>query len=565
MKKLILLFTAILIINGCSSDDTSTTQQEQEQEQTIDGGEINTLQIVSITKDNLTSDEYTGSLGGVSLTLIKTNDNELLFQVPENITLGTQILSITGIDNLLISYEISSTTLNGTPQEVLSTFFTNVESFTSGLNNSEADVFALAYIETFNNYYTETTQEDKETIAKFYSANKNWFDDIMTPGFPNPSVNNALDALVKFGLYAVIAGTSTFTTYSSIKGGDFKLAAIAGVVAVIAWNLTHKHFNAFKEYKVKVITTLINGITGGTPNLKQDNALELTSGLIHSFSLESKRRAVIASDTNDENTNLQNFFTVTNALSSTSELLNIAINEINDNFFLSNLSNVPIATVNEDNPVETALENEEYFNRINFSIESNNVNLITTFSNGNINIKATIIDPSVVVEFISTHINYTYEDHQFNRLTGSYPIRVNKEDSIPDLLSILTIGTWEFNPDNWAVSYTCYDAQGNVIDSGNGNNGGPGSLIFNQDYTLTGSLFCDYPNSSFSINGQELTITITVLCGSNNNTYNFSFNGVYDDVNNIFIGNGITNATTYHTNGEIECTYVGSSTSMNLE
>ena len=135
-----------------------------------------------------------------------------------------------------------------------------------------------------------------------------------------------------------------------------------------------------------------------------------------------------------------------------------------------------------------------------------------------------------------------------------------------DLLAILTSRSWNFNPDSWAVFQTCYDSAGNELFSDSGFNGGPGVIIFKSDYSIdVPSCFCILSNNTFSIGSDSVNLNITAEYGSYGNTFSWSFSGAYDETIGGFVGSGTTNATTYHSNGEVECEYSGSATTMNLE
>ncbi|MGS2727887.1 hypothetical protein ACU8DI_14855 [Psychroserpens sp. BH13MA-6] len=135
-----------------------------------------------------------------------------------------------------------------------------------------------------------------------------------------------------------------------------------------------------------------------------------------------------------------------------------------------------------------------------------------------------------------------------------------------DILQILTSRNWIFLPNNFPVSYTCYDNQGNLTSNGSGNNGGPStSIVFNSNYTVSTSAItsCNPGTGNFTISGSSISFDLNIECTNSNSSW--SFNGTYDEASDKFIGTGITNTTSYHSNGEIECDYVGSSTSINLE
>jgi len=94
-KKLTFLFAiGLLLIVSCSKEDVPEDVINQNR------GEISRYQIVTVNVPDmmLSENEYQGTLGGIPVTLIKSEDNKLLFFLPSTTTIGTLDLVIPDID-----------------------------------------------------------------------------------------------------------------------------------------------------------------------------------------------------------------------------------------------------------------------------------------------------------------------------------------------------------------------------------------------------------------------------------------------------------------------------------
>ena len=517
MKKLILLFTAILIINGCSSDDNSSSEQEQEQVVTIDGGTAYTYEIASVPIQNLTQEQYNGFINDIPIIGFRKDTNEIAFHIPGNTSLGNQILTFQGID-AEIKLQIIETQLTQSPDEELSVYFDNLSTYQSTLDDSQHDLIANEYLVSFNNYYNSLSDQEKSVIALSYKANKELIDYILTTDFSTSRLFDGTDMelLVKMAVAVGVSVTSGLIAFTSLSASplSWPTTIFFGGIAIYTWNKFKDYNVELANRNIKVINTVINGIEASLNGRNQIPELELTSGVPSSFPLESKKRPFIADDTTSENENIGSFFNSLSRINFIENKVNQVIDLINDNSFFTNFTNLPISVVNETNPIETALENEEYYNRINFSIESNNVNIDPniSFSNGNLNITTHIVDPSIVDEFIETHINFSYED-EFNRLTGSYPVKIYKVNTQVDLTQrVLDITQWLWYND---INQTF-------------------SASFFQDGTCTFNAFTG-TDGTWSLQGNVLTAHFDELT----NDWDYDFQGVYNEVTDRFEGNMI--------------------------
>ena len=175
MKKALLILMSIIVF-GCSKDDNSPTEPI-EQNLTVESNNVKTFEVVSVTVNNLelTDNTYQATFGNSEITLVKFDDNSLIFSVPE-IEEGTYSLSLS----------LGTVELNVTETQVLNTdeiiqdVFDDFSADIGNLDNS--DPFIASEITEAESYNTEVlalynslNDEQKRQTAMFYEANKEVF------------------------------------------------------------------------------------------------------------------------------------------------------------------------------------------------------------------------------------------------------------------------------------------------------------------------------------------------------------------------------------------------------
>ncbi|WP_418511458.1 hypothetical protein [Corallibacter sp.] len=188
MKKVLLIFTLIIVI-GCSKDDNSLIVPEQPTEQNlaVEDNDVKTFEVVSVTVSNLelTNNTYQATFGNSEITLIKYDDNSLIFSVPE-IEEGTYSLSLS-LGTL--QFNVTETQVSNT-DEIIQNVFDNFSTDIGNLDNS--DPFIANEITEAQSYNTEVlalynslSDEQKRQTAMFYEANKEVFEN-----FKNDIITN---------------------------------------------------------------------------------------------------------------------------------------------------------------------------------------------------------------------------------------------------------------------------------------------------------------------------------------------------------------------------------------
>ncbi|MFC0605857.1 hypothetical protein [Winogradskyella pulchriflava] len=530
MRKLIYIVSAILLFVGCSDDNESTEQQLQ----TIDGGIIKNSQLVTITSENINQDEYQGTIENENIDIYKISENELVFILPSNIPTGERILNINNLNDLNIKYQVVPNEINGSAEENLSPFITNFENHIQSIQNLEDQNYLNNVLGSFNEAIADMSIEEKTEIANIYQTNKPYFDNLINSDFASRMNGTEYPIQFQIALYAL--GTSAILAIAYPEPATKLLFLVSAIV--VAKKAYDYGINFINLNNIKVENVSLGGLLASLQNRStMMTSLELNSGIQSSFPLGSNTRALIGSDSNDENETISGFFENFSSFNTTVENLNGAINFINDVFFFSDIENLPVLTINETNPVISTLGNEDFYNSLNFSITDNNVNIDNiSFTDGNINITASIIDESSVSEFVDTSINFTYED-EFNRLTGSYPVKIYLENNDFDIL-----GNWDIVDIN---SSTCEEPLMTVAFY---------SINLLDDGTFIPGCNCSgYDNNStYSYNDGNLTF---VAIYNTSTIYDeISFTGTWNEDTQMFIGTSTRNIEEQTASGTVTST-----------
>lgn len=179
MKDLLICTLLLFAILGCTKDEENTTAVEPtEQNLSVESNNVKTFEVVSVKVDNveLTNTTYQATFGKSEITLVKYDDNALIFSVPE-IEEGTYALSLS-----LGTIELSVTkTQVSNTDEIIQNVFKNFNNDISHLDDD--DLFIANEITEAESYNTDVlalyyslNDEQKRQTAMFYEANKEVFE-----------------------------------------------------------------------------------------------------------------------------------------------------------------------------------------------------------------------------------------------------------------------------------------------------------------------------------------------------------------------------------------------------
>jgi len=482
----------LLLLFSCSKDDNNQI--------VLNGGEVFRYQAVTIVLNNvdLNQDEYQGTLGGVPITVAKSDENSLVFAVAPDASLGNVDLVISALNNLTVHYEVKQTVLADTPEIVLTDFVTNLDSYTQavGVPSIPEYTTSLALISAFNDYYSNASFEEKEEMAKIYQANKTSFDYILNMG---------ISGLGKFSNIITIAEVARGVFIATVAGivlGTALLAAaatfpmITAIVAGVALGLAAENLIKFTTTKFKAIKLSVANFIGINDKAPSSTFLSFSDNISSVLPISTYRRTIITNDSSSENVRISAFFSAYSRYSSKINLINQAINTINNYNPFYDIPTVSVRLI----PV-SSLENQEgitseIFNNLTLTVSNPNLKLMTgtLASTGQINIKIKIIGTPTSLPFES-FLNYSYSD-EYTSFSGKLPISVNNTscgnvtDIDGNVYSSVSIGTQCWMQSNLNVArYRNGDVIPQVQDEGQWNTLTTGAWCYYENNTANGTVY----------------------------------------------------------------------------
>ena len=459
MKKIIALFSIILLYS-CSQDDSPLTG-----EQAISGGTITTFQIVNIQVDNLNKDEFEGTMDGVNVTLSKTSTNTISFIVDENINVGERILDINSL-GIKIKYEVTETVLTETVDNTLEKLSDVYNGQVSKLGNNPSEIFAKNVVNNYNEALEQMSTEDRESIAKVYHANQDFFNNLFKTDYslPQGKTTELFDyskltnrqLTVSLGLSVVGMSYSVFTAYNLVRTPKPLLALPFVVSGCLAYVLSDEMVEEVRSRNWVYLEVLFDKVTSAISNRTQASALTFINGTEKSLDFDLTARGLDNSDESSTNSTINSFFKALGDFNGIINNLNGTIEFVNNIPFvnIAQISNVEVGTSSQ----ATSNADEDFFKKMSFSIGNSNLQMgDISFADGNVKLTIDIIDESIVTDFVETTLNYSYSDGT-DTFTGSFPIKVKKEFELT--------GEWKFSYFVGAGHKTSW-----LIDFGSGGNG----------------------------------------------------------------------------------------------
>jgi hypothetical protein len=428
MKKIFILFAfSVLFLVSCSKEDPSQVPIAQKPEDVYRSQAVTII----VNNINLTENEYQGNLDGVTVSLMKSVDNKLLFLLPSSTTLGEHTLKISSLKDMSVSYNVLDTTLSGTPEETLGSLFANLNSYSSSLDGSPESVIMQKNILGFKNFFDNSSLEDKTKIAVMYKANKTLFDTIFSKGYYNitgkikSSVNGKISTidLSALGRYQFWTLAMTGSAVIAIVADpvDKIIAALAVVVSA------SKALKAHNELSSQDLIT--DGFAGdgidGVNNKVKSSALVFIDNSEGTIGFNSKKRKLIENDGNKSQTSVVSFFDCYRTYISCASKVNPGIEWVNSHIPFVNISLIPLATLPLISPDKSISMDSDSFKNVKFSIADTNLALVsaTLASDGQVKMKIKFSGKPDKTP-VQSYLNYSYND-EFTSFSGKLPISVD--------------------------------------------------------------------------------------------------------------------------------------------
>lgn len=422
---------------NCSKDDSGNEPS------VTGGGKVYRYQSVLIEVSNmeLSQNYYTGTFGAQNISVLKVDSSTLTFMIPGDASLGDIKLSIPGLNNTKLTYNVLQPTLAQTPQETVApliskfeTFFTDIETPTL-----ESGIAKNNYLQ-FKNYWDSTaTDVEKEQIALWYQTNKILIDEIFHLGnsFGGRMMNKSASGFGSiFGSYKHIVGrvvaiAGVGLTVSALTATTVAAAPVLLGLAVISVGI--KYCNDGNDEILIDIKKGLNleadGLSGNNGRML-DNSIKLISDEMHTASFRIKSETLSQDDANSSNNLLKEYFSTTSILNNTIDQVDNTIDWMNSK---KATSYQPFdEVVIPANSVEDVKNvSPETMQGIKFSINHPNLKLIsaTLASDGQLNLKVKVIGEPTINPVVST-LNYSYSD-EISEFSGHFEISVaNPPDKV---------------------------------------------------------------------------------------------------------------------------------------
>ena len=421
MKKTLFLVLASFLILSCSKDDNADSINQN-------GGDVFRSQVVFVDLPNVNLDqtEYQALFDGQNITLSKSDEHKLFFLVPNSTTLGEQDLLISSLNDVRIHYDVQETVLTETVEVTMEPFFANLESFSQNLDTSPEAVDAQNALDSFNNYYSNTTLANKTELAILYKANKIMFDRVLQ----NVNITGKTSISNALCLGAAVIGMGASIPLLLAPTGATQIAGIAlGGVSVYYAKKCGKPL--WNEYVLASFIN-VNGILGTNQKSALVSFVAFSNDVSSTLSLNTVNRKLISTDSSRTESTWVYFFPYF-------DLLNVNIAKINDvisvvnNLPFVNFPLIPQIQLPASSPEVNTVVNQTVFSNIQFSVNNPNLQLVssTLQSDGQLNMKIKITGtPSSLP--VESFLNYSYSD-EFSEFSGKIPIIVNEISANPTL------------------------------------------------------------------------------------------------------------------------------------
>lgn len=472
-----LLVVITLFSAGCSNDDNGGKSIDEH------GGDVFRYQVVHIDLPNteLSQNEYDGSLGSISVEIVKIDDHKLAFAVPIDAPLGDTELVIPGLNNAKIRYNVLQPELEQSVDETIIPLISLSETYFSGLEEPGAEEVVIQNeFQQFKNYLEQNaTTEEKEQLALYYQLNKEAIDAVLLY-----DGSNMAERLSEQDIYLI--GKFLLATTVTVGGGFIVVYEPSGILKIlglvitkIGFNKARVFHNQFAERNVYFEEIKIGGITGENERGVQSDEIVLQDDATSTLSFQAGVRRLLQSDSGIANSTIVNFFNGQSSYNYFIDKVNGAIAWVNSNIPLVSFSTLSHAALTTNSSITNVGITSGIMQDISFSVNHPNLQLVTASlsGEGQLKLKVKVEGNPTTTPVVST-LNYSYSD-KISSFSGSFPIKVESEFS---LVGNWTVAEVDNNPTNEWLIYD-YDCPGQ-----------------REDEFMTGQ--ANFTNTSFSINIQ---------------------------------------------------------------
>lgn len=417
----------VFILNGCSDDDDKSGPTIEE-----NGGDAYRLQIITIeTGVSLGNEEYQGTFNGDLVTLVRVEDDKLVFVIPPDAPFGNSDLVITGLNNTKIRYNVLEQVLSESPEATMSGFITNLENFAQVYSESPDALEIQQSISSFVSVFENANSEQKTEMAKAYLANKDFIDSVFT-GTAERITQDQISLIKKHSLAVGIAGVSAAGAWLA-KPYGYHTAVLVTIAAVSTYSARSLLYEIW-DVSWNTITAQVNSIFDRPEapfianRAENEDAISLSDDVETLLGFSLIGRTFDQGDSGSSNSYVQTFFNSLSQINTTKTKVNDIITWINNNIPFADFGLLELDTLDENAPETNVAVDSSIMNNLSFSVNHPNLQLVnaTINNNGQLAVKVKITGTPQETPVIST-LNYTYQD-EFSNFSGSFPIEVSEEE-----------------------------------------------------------------------------------------------------------------------------------------
>ena len=406
----------------CASSNSEFTILE-----TIEGIEVFTSELVSLNIEGLAENMIDGIFGEVSVTLVKVNEEEFLFQVPYDVPLGINRLTIPSLPSFELIYDVSRTILSDSESNLVTEYVNVIEEYIRSQEDDSTNDILKEYAEAFRGLSTTLTVDQNRAIAEYYYQNKDYIIEMINDDLTGRSFPTDEELVFRFGKAVVIMGIAT---YGLVAIPEPIVKAASLLIVITQFKKAYKIHNELSSKKIKVINFIIDDLLSTN---RSTGAISLKDGISSTFEISMLARELNDGDRNDPSPGINSIFSSNDKLNELIELVNGIIQFINNNVPLANFNLISQLPIQANSSAEQIAIKESILEHSIFYVDHNNIS-IDAFS-----LFDSHLDMSVSVDAIDgsngptiqSDLIFEYED-EFNSLSGSFPLEVTQ--SFKDIL-----------------------------------------------------------------------------------------------------------------------------------
>lgn len=504
MRLKITLLFGFLLLNfflSCSKDENA--------DEIKSGGEVVGAQMVLVTIPNGVSlnNDYQGTINGQPVTLVKIDNVTLAFTMPNNLTVNEVALVIPGLSNMTVNYTVTQTVLTQTPDEVMASFVSNLNTCSQTLDTTSQGVNTNNSITIFKNYYANASKAEKESIAIAYKANKTIIDGIL--------LNN-----LNFGGKNLVQET---TTYIKLHKKNVAIMAIGVALATVNpfIGIPVAAVGAYRAYKANsdAIDNIFSTVSAKvdswfTNKVGSAGGIVLENNIEKNVTFNFRSRKIIVSDVAKTDPLAVEYFGSYNLQNNYVTKENPIIDQFNSlkgtNY--PHIENRLLPSTEAVNDVPADATRQQYL-----SIQSNSSSVaVVSYAlvSGNLSIKVKYVGTPTSMP-INTSLKFIYSDG-FSSFKGDIPVEVS-----PSI-----VGNWKCESfENGSAVGTYFDL---FLSSSCPNVATQAYTVESEIYTIGATNFSYTTKEKYKYYNKWLTnCTVTKDDPDTFETFNESSNGTY--------------------------------------